>query len=165
MLACTNFWAKIVRLLLFASILLIGASAQTAETRPPSRHIGLVLGWDVNCAMRADNKVMTSCGLLFKEANLQILVGIDRAVNYSVTKECGHPHAYWVRSGAIGSDADLSRLLHDVETASEFDGQIMGYTCSKQAVPAVQIFANLITALMLIRPFPPSPENKGIWFK
>lgn len=152
-------------LLLLASILLFGTPAQTTEKTPPSRHIGVVLGWDVKCAMRADNKAMTSCGLLLKEGDLQVLVGVDRGVNYSVTKDCGHPHAYWSRSGAIGIDADLSTLLQDVETASEFDGQIMGYTCSKHAAPAAQIFTNLITVLMLIRPFPPSSENKGIWFK
>ncbi len=139
------------------------ATVVPADGQAPSRHIGIVLGWDVNCAMRADGKAITSCGLMLQEGNLKVLVGVDRSVSYTVSKDCGHPHNYWLRTGPIEGGGDLSFLLADVATAAQFDGKIRDDTCTKQSAPVAGAFENLKTALMMLRTFPASPENKGIW--
>ena len=157
--------ALMLRPLLLISGIITAAAAPAAEEGPPSRRIGPVLGWDVECAMRADDQAITSCGLLLKEGNLKILVGVDRSINHTVSKDCGHPHNYWVRRGRISGKADITLLLNDVVIGARFDGKAGNDICVKQSVPSSIAFENLRTVLMMLRTFPPSPENKGMWLK
>lgn len=142
------------------------AGNANAEDRPSlRRHVGSVLGWDVQCMMLANNQAMASCGLTFQEGNIEVFVGVGRSVTYTVTKGCGQPHSYWTRAGSIGEKDDLSILLADVVNAAHFDGKIGSGTCTPQKVPLASSFESLETLLMMLRTFPPSPENKGMWFK
>jgi hypothetical protein len=107
------------------------AGTSKAEDRLPlRRHVGSVLGWDVQCTMLANNQTMASCGLTFRERNIEVLVGVGRSVVYTVTKDCGQPHSYWTRTGPIGDKNNLSLLLADVVNAARFDGKIISATCT-----------------------------------
>jgi len=154
-----------VRLVFIAMCLFAVAGTAKAEDRPPlRRHVGSVLGWDVQCTMRASNQAMASCGLNFREGNIEVIVGVGRSVVYTVTKDCGQPHSYWRRAGSIRENDDLSILLTDVVKAARFDERILDSSCVAQKVPSAASFENLETLLMILRTFPPSPENKGMWF-
>lgn len=154
-----------LRPFLLISGIMAAAVAPATENRPPSRHIGQVLGWEVECAMRADAQEITSCGLLLKDGNISVLVGVDRSVGYTVSKDCGRPHRYWIRTGHIGAENDITLLLTDVVIAARFDRKAGNDVCIKQSVTSSTAFENLKTLLMMLRTFPPSPENRGMWLK
>ena len=145
--------------LVVLSALAVAAPQQTQS--PPSRDVGLVLGWDVHCAMTRDGKGIASCGFTHKKGNLRIGVYVGRSVTYSVGKDCVGREFGYTKSGSMENNTELSTLLTDVASVARFSGG----SCVSQPIPESKAFTDLETLLMMVRPFPPTPENKGLfWF-
>lgn len=150
--------------MLTAALLISSFTAPYKAALAESRDLGEILGWKVRCAIRDDSNAIKSCGATLIHGNIQILVGTDKTRTYTVSKGCGHPHAYWLGTGSIDAERDISLLRMAVSKAAEFDGYRLQSKCEKQSTPPNQVFGDLRTLMMLMRTFPASPEDKGIWY-
>ena len=143
----------------------------TSSSKPKSdegqqiRHVGLVLGWDVSCALGSDRSRFTSCDLTYKSGDMTVSVGVARSVTYTVTKWCGRDAHYpgWSSNGWIDQTAALNGLVTDVYNAAQSVRQCASVRCVKHSEPDVETFENLKSLLLMIRTFPPSPENRGMF--
>jgi hypothetical protein len=144
----------------FLAMSVTAAGALAQDVPPPwERGLGQVLGWAVSCNLSKDEEVFVSCGLLRFEGDLKAQVSIGRNVSYRLAKHCERRGVVttFSREGVMRHEPlDLSAFRRDLEAVAL---QTNSQGCRTQTIPTQDYYDALKRILMLMRTFPPSPEN------